>query len=207
MAAMAQQSLQEADLVRRVQTGDDGAFDRLVELCSAQVYSLAYRLIGNNEDAQDLAQEAFVRVYQAIPRFRHDATFSTWLYRIVVNVCHDELARRRRRPSTMTELSGDDETSTQILDTMSAGGETPETLLLRRERQRALQHALLQLPEAYRMVVLLHDVQGLAYQEIAEVLHTGVGTVKSRLHRARLMLREKISNERELFALEVSQSQ
>ena len=204
MATMAGQAQQEEDLVRRVQAGDDGAFDRLVELCAPRVYSLAYRMVGNNEDAQDIAQDAFLRVYQAIQRFRSDATFSTWLHRIVVNACHDELARRKRRPATMSELTDDDDAPSPL--DLRSTGETPETALLQRERQQAIQRALAELPEVSRMVIVLHDIQGMGYQEIAEVTRTEVGTVKSRLNRARNMLREKISADRELFRGGASQS-
>lgn len=199
MTTLARQGLQEEELVRRVQAGDDGAFDRLVELCGPRVYSLAYRLVGNSEDAQDIAQEAFVRVYQAIPRFRQDAAFATWLHRIVLNACHDELARRKRRPLAMTELAGESDEEAPPARELADDGDTPETAVLRWERQNALQRALAELPETFRMVVILHDVQGLDYREIAGVLHVELGTVKSRLNRARNLLREKISADRELF--------
>jgi RNA polymerase sigma-70 factor (ECF subfamily) len=205
LGILAQQLGQEEALIRRIQSGDDAAFDRLVELCSGRVYSLAFRMMGNADDAQDVAQEVFVRVYQAIPRFRCDATFSTWLYRIVVNACHDEAARRKRRPQTMSDAAPDDE-SPDMLDTLVADGE-PEDLYLRHERQQALQQALLELPENFRAVVILHDVQGLSYDEMAEVLHTGLGTIKSRLNRARNMLREKIYAHTELFGRKASQTQ
>ncbi|HEY3377890.1 MAG TPA: sigma-70 family RNA polymerase sigma factor [Armatimonadota bacterium] len=195
---------QEYALVRRVQAGDDAAFDRLVELCSGRVYSLALRMVGNADDAQDIAQEAFVRVYQALPRFRQDAAFSTWLYRIVVNTCHDELARRPRRPVSVSELTSDDEMPSPL--DLATTDDTPETALLQRERQRALETALAELPAQARMVIILHDIQGLSYQEMAEILHAELGTIKSRLNRARNQMREKIYQSRELFNLETSQS-
>lgn len=204
MAFLARQNQQEEDLVRRVQGGDDLAFDRLVELCAPRVYALAFRMIGNSEDAQDVAQEAFVRAYQAIPRFRLDASFATWLHRIVANVCHDELCRRRRRPITFTEVT-DNEDSPSPLESETTR-ETPETAMLSREREQSLQQALAKLPEIYRMVVILHDVQGMDYQEMADVLRTEMGTVKSRLNRGRNMLRQIILEQRELSRVEASQS-
>lgn len=202
MAELAGQLQQEDALARRAQTGDGTAFDRLVELCSARVYAFAFRMVGNSEDAQDIAQEAFVRVYQAIPRFRHDAAFSTWLYRIVANTCHDELTRRKKRPVPATALEAEGDTPREA----PATGDGPEDHYLRRERQQALEQALAQLPEAFRLVVVLHDVQGLPYQEIADALRIEIGTVKSRLNRGRNLLREKIAAQRELFGMRVSQS-
>ena len=201
---MAPQNQQEEDLVRRVQDGDDGAFDRLVELCAPRVYSLAYRMVGNSEDAQDIAQEAFVRAYQALPRFRQDASFTTWLHRIVANVCHDELSRRRRRPQTFSEMTENDDSPSPLENETT--GDTPETQMLSREREEALQHALAQLPEVYRMAVVLHDVQGMDYREMAAVLRTELGTVKSRLNRGRTMLQNIILQQRELYRVEASQS-
>jgi RNA polymerase sigma-70 factor (ECF subfamily) len=204
VTAQAVQVQLEERLLQRIQAGDDGAFDRLVELCAPRVLALAFRMVGNHEDAQDIAQEAFVRVYQALPRFRKDAAFSTWLYRIVLNVCHDELARRGRRPLVASEMMTDDAASTPF--DAQASGETPEDAYLRTERQQVIQQALLTLPEIFRAVVLLHDVQGLSYEEMSGVLRVELGTVKSRLHRARTLLREKIRAGQELFPVEGRQN-
>ena len=206
MADLAPDSQHEAYLVRRIQAGDDEAFERLVEHCGPRVYALVYRMIDHRDDAQDLVQEVFLRVYQALPRFREESSFSTWLYRIVVNLCHDELKRRSRRPRTISEIElAGDAVPTSLLEQMTTG-ETPEDLCLRHERQQQLERMIVQLPEMYRMVVLLHDIQGLRYDEIAGVLKTNVGVVKSRLNRAHHMLRENIFQNRELFGLQTSQS-
>ena len=206
MAALAPEARLEELLVRRIQAGDDEAFERLVELCGPRVYALIYRMIGHHDDAQDLLQEVFLKVYQALPRFREESAFTTWLYRIAVNLCHDELDRRRRRPQTLTEVAPEGaETTISLLEQMTTG-ETPEDLYARQERQRKLEAVILSLPEQFRTVVLLHDIQGLRYDEIAGVLNTNVGTVKSRLNRAHHALREKIFQNRELFGLQTSQS-
>jgi RNA polymerase sigma-70 factor (ECF subfamily) len=194
--ATAAQPSQDDALVRRAQQGDEAAFDRLVELFAPRVYQLAYRLTNNPEDARDMAQEAFVRVYQALPRFKGDAAFSTWLYRIVTNLCYDELKRRRRRAPTFSETHDDDEFSP---DELTSAAEGTEDALLRRERQQAVRRAITQLPEIFRLVLVLYDIQGHSYQEIADILRQNIGTVKSRLNRARHMLREALSAERELF--------
>lgn len=183
--------------------GEARAFDLLVEQYAARVYALAYRLVGNAEDAQDMAQEAFVRVYKALPRYNGAAAFATWLYRIVTNVCLDEMKRRRRRPAAFTEFEDDD--GHGLVDRL-ADGETPEDATLRRARQRAVQQAILTLPEHYRLVLVLYDLQGFSYQEIAVFTRQNVGTVKSRLNRARNQLKEKLGAARELFFAEGSPS-
>ncbi|MHB9023976.1 MAG: RNA polymerase sigma factor [Armatimonadota bacterium] len=204
-ALMASPQLED-DLVRRVRCGDGEAFGRLVELCSPRVYNLAYRLIGNQDDAQDIAQEAFVRIFQSLPGFKGESAFSTWLYRIVTNLCYDELKRRRRRPPTISEYereASDDSSST--LEAVS--GENTEDRALRDERQHAVRQAIAQLPEQYRMILVLYDLQGFSYDEISGILKTNLGTVKSRLNRARNLLRQKLSDQRELFDLANSQSE
>lgn len=205
MAMTAPSAQTEIALIRRVQQGDGVAFDRLVELYATRVYNLAYRMIGNAEDAQDAAQEAFLRIYDALPKFRGDAAFSTWIYRIVINVCHDEMARKRRRPPTLTELTpedGDGGTPGEAATT----GETAEDAVLRQERRQALHRAITALPPPFREVLVLYDLQGFSYDEIAEMLRLNMGTVKSRLNRARNLLREKIRGERELFGIADSRS-
>ncbi|HOS42642.1 MAG TPA: sigma-70 family RNA polymerase sigma factor [Armatimonadota bacterium] len=190
-------SVQHEDaLIRRAAQGDAAAFDCLVEQYTPRVYALAYRMVGNSEDAQDIAQEAFVRVYHALPRYKGEAAFSTWLYRIVTNVCYDDLKRRRRRPATFTDL--EHEEGDARAETL-AGGESPEDAALRLERRRAVQAAITTLPEHFRAVLVLYDLQGFSYQEIADILKQRVGTVKSRLNRARNLLREKLEDCRELF--------
>lgn len=201
MAKTASPAQREEGLIRRIQRGDDAAFDRLVELCTPRVYNLAFRLVGQAEDAQDIAQEAFLRVYHALPRFKGDSAFSTWLYRIVVNVCQDEIKRRRRRPASFSELeAGEGQDGPSFLE-MATTGETAEDTVTQRERTEIIQQAITRLPEAFRLVLVLYDIQGFSYQEIAEVLHMNVGTVKSRLNRARNLLREQLSPARELLGL------
>lgn len=196
MASIAESLQPEEALIHRFLHGDAGAFDRLVDLCTPRVFNLAYRLVGNHEDAQDIAQEAFVRIYHALPRFKGGSAFNTWMYRIVVNACYDELKRRKRRPVMLSELYDDGGNAPE-----PTGGETTEEAVLRDERRRVLQQAIVAIPDPFRMVLVLYDVQGMSYQEISEVLETNLGTVKSRLNRARLMLREKLSASRELFGL------
>jgi len=205
MAMTAPPAQTEMALIRRIQQGDAVAFDRLVELHGPRVYNLAYRMLGNAEDAQDVSQEAFLRIYDALPRFRGEASFTTWMYRIVTNVCRDELSRRRRRPPTLTELEVDDGDGA-ALDELLTTGESAEDCVLRQERHQALHQAITALPAPFRAVLVLYDLQGFSYDEIAEMLRVNLGTVKSRLNRARNLLREKIRSERELFGIADSRS-
>jgi RNA polymerase sigma-70 factor (ECF subfamily) len=205
MAMTAPPAQTEIALIRRVQQGDGVAFDRLVELHAPRVYNLAYRMLGNAEDAQDVAQEAFLRIYDALPRFRGEASFTTWMYRIVTNVCHDELSRRRRRPLAMTELESDAGEGAAP-DELLTSGESAEDTVMQQERRRALHRAIAALPPPFRAVLVLYDLQGFSYDEIAEMLRVNIGTVKSRLNRARNILREKIREDRELFNVADSRS-
>ncbi len=188
------QGLSEEELVRRIQRGDEAAFDSLMELCGPRVYNIAYRMVGNHEDAEDMAQEAFVRMYRAIPKFDWRASFTTWMYRIITNACLDELNRRQRRPALLNDVAANENFD---MENMPHSGPQPEEYALTRERQHELQRALNTLPDKHRMLVLLYDIQGLSYQQISSALGMNLGTVKSRLNRARIALRESISQFRE----------
>lgn len=177
----------EEELVRRIQRGDEAAFDQLMDVCGPRVFSLAYRMIGNHDDAQDVAQEAFIRIYRGLKKFDGRASFTTWMYRIVTNVCLNEIRTRKRLPVMFEDVIAKENFT---LEDIPQPGELPEEEALKRERQEELLRALKQLPENNRLLVLLYDVQGLSYQQISDTLGVNVGTVKSRLNRARIMLRE-----------------
>jgi len=185
----------EVVLVERCQSGDAAAFDSLVAKYAPQVYNLAYRMVGHPEDAEDMAQAVFIRVFRAIKSFRGTSSFNTWLYRVATNVCLDELKRRKRRPVS-TEWPREEDVP---LDPPSAAAVDPETAVLRRERQELVQRAIQSLPESQRVVLVLADIQGLSYDEISEALGASLGTVKSRLNRARLALKSKLARHLELL--------
>ncbi|MGQ9526064.1 MAG: sigma-70 family RNA polymerase sigma factor [Armatimonadota bacterium] len=189
----------EKRLVERCVRGDNEAFNELVKRFERQVYNLAYRLTGNHDDAEDVASEAFVRAYNAIRRFRGDCALSTWLYRIVTNVYLDERKRRTAHPySSLEEYLEvqDGQIKRQIEDTSPSPDEAAE----RSERASALQAAISSLPEFQRIMIVLYHVQELPYEEIAQILNMPVGTVKSRLNRARRALRDRLIAQRELFS-------
>ena len=183
--------LDEAMLVGRARDGDAAAFGQLVEAYERRVYNLAYRMCGSREDAADLAQESLVRAFKAMRRFREQAQFSTWLYRIVVNVCLDHQRSRMRHPTVSLDepLAGDDgEIPRQIV----ADGLDPAAQYELAETQAVVHRAIGRLAADHRAVIIMRDIQGLAYEEIAEVLGIALGTVKSRLNRARMALKDEL---------------
>jgi len=188
---------QERHLIERCRAGDLSAFDEIVALHQNRIYNLCYWMLGNRDDAADASQEAFVRAYRSLERFRGDASFATWLHRIAVNVSLDAVQRRKRGPLLYSDLeSGDD--SPPELEPVDYGHD-PQNVATRRERSQAVRQAMALLPEHYRVVLVLFDLENHSYEEVGELLSLPLGTVKSRLNRARLALREKLENEWELF--------
>jgi len=191
-------SAEERGLIERCKRGDMAAFNDLVRRYEKQVYNFAYRLTGNYDDANDVAQDAFLRVFNAIGSFRGDASFSTWLFRITTNVFLDERKRAKSHPQTsLDEYLELDESS--VARQIEDPAPTPAAVLEESERAQILQKAIGGLPEYQRSMVILYHGQQKSYEEIAEIMDLPIGTVKSRLNRARLALKEKLSGIRELF--------
>jgi RNA polymerase sigma-70 factor (ECF subfamily) len=165
-------------IVRRCVEGDTAAFGLLVERHERRVYNLALRMTGREEDARDATQDAFLTALRKLSSFRGDAAFTTWLHRITVNACYDLLRKRARSP--MLERVIDDEPAHEPPPSPDHADRTELSIDVRR--------ALLEVPEDYRAVMILHDVQDLPYEEVAAIVGVPVGTVKSRLHRGRLAL-------------------
>ena len=177
---------EENAVILQVQQGDANAFEALVTAYQKQVYSLALRTVGNPEDAADLSQEAFLRAYRSIGSFRGDSKFSVWLYRLTTNICIDFLRSKGRKPTVSLTMENDDE-ETQELDVADDRFD-PEENFQRAELQRAVQRGLNSLPEEFRTILILRELEGMSYAEIGEILHLEEGTVKSRLFRARSRL-------------------
>lgn len=177
---------QEAAVIRAVLNGDVNAFETLVKEYEKNVYNLALRMTGNSEDAADMSQEAFIKAYNSLSSFRGDSKFSVWLYRIVSNVCLDYLRSRTRKPtvSLSTENDDGDEVELDIADET----QSPELLLDRSLTRDAVRRGLASLPPDHREILLLREIQGLSYEEIAAALDLEAGTVKSRIFRARKKL-------------------
>lgn len=189
----------EAALIRCAQDGDNAAFDALVVLHQNKVFNLCRWNLGNDEDAADAAQDVFVRAWKALPRFRGDCALSTWLHRIAVNVISDSASRRQRAPLPLSNLeTADGETAELEIEDLAADA-NPSDVALSHARRRAVQSALADLPQPQRAVLVLFDVQGHSYEDVAAILELPLGTVKSRLSRARLALRERLEAHRELW--------
>lgn len=182
--------MDEKAIIERVLAGDNNAFGELVEIYQDRVYNLALRMSGNADDAFDLAQEAFFRAWRGLSGFQFESAFSTWLFRLTSNVCLDWLRAKKRRPTvSLTTLDDEgEEVQMEIRDP----GKGPEELLLAAEDRKALAKALNELPVEYREILTLRAINDLSYEEISRILNLREGTVKSRLSRARLALRNKL---------------
>lgn len=191
--------MDEPALIREAQGGDLDAFNRLVLEYQTSVFHLACRIMGEEASAADATQEAFINAYKHISYYR-GGSFRAWLFRIVTNACYDELRRRKRRPATsLEELTSSDDGPDDASALLVSKEESPEAFVQRREVGRAIQDCLDKLPADMRAVVVMSDIQGLDYSEIAESVDTALGTVKSRLSRARARLRDCLQNVRELL--------
>ena len=183
----------EKKLIERASGGDPSAFNRLMAQHENRMYAVALRMCANREDAQDCLQEAMLRVYRAIGSFKGQSTFSTWIYRITMNTCLDELRRKKNRQNTSLD---------NLVDmgwSPTDGGAGPEKQALMREMREKMHGAIRELPDDMRAAVVLRDIQGFSYDEIAQMLEINVGTIKSRISRGREKLREKLKEYSELF--------
>ena len=178
---------EERRIIAQVCAGDANAFEALVVAYQKQVYNLALRTVGNEEDAADMTQEVFLRAYRALGTFRGESKFSVWLYRLTTNVCIDFLRSRRRHPTVSLTASEDDDEQPQF-DLPADERTSPEQQLTRSEMRRAVARGLDSLPDDARRILILRELNGLSYAEIGKVLHLEAGTVKSRLFRARRKL-------------------
>jgi RNA polymerase sigma-70 factor (ECF subfamily) len=189
----------EEYLVKQSIQGDTRAFEELVSHYHNKIYALAYRYMGNEEDAYDMAQEAFLKAFRSLHTFKGNSSFSTWLYRVTTNVCLDELRRRKRRiiPLSLDEPLASqegDEVEKEIAD--SSPG--VDIIYEQKEFSQYIQQLLNEMKPEHKTAIVLRDVIGFSYEEIAEVMNCSMGTVKSRISRAREVLRKKITD-RELL--------
>lgn len=184
---------QDAELIARCQRADASAFDAIVARYKTKIYHYLYRMTGNAEDADDLTQEVFIRMYTNIGKFRAEASLSTWLFRIAGNLAVDRFRRTKNSRRLVTSLDapiqvGEEEASRDVPDMSMA----PEVLVGRRELADHIESALAKLPAKLRSAVILFDVEGMSYDEIAGVEGIPLGTVKSRIFNARVALRDSL---------------
>jgi RNA polymerase sigma-70 factor (ECF subfamily) len=188
-------SLLERLLIRRLQQRDEVAFSEVVRLYQHKVYNLLYRMIGNHEEAEDLAQEVFVTVFKSIDSFRGDSKFTTWLYRVAANHCKNRIKYLSRRSRTSGDgLDGVPEHSMEDAGSapLQSHIDGPDQILEGLQLEKLLAQAIAALDEEHRLLIVLRDVEELSYQEIGEITSLNEGTVKSRLHRARMAIKEHI---------------
>ncbi|MDR3915234.1 MAG: sigma-70 family RNA polymerase sigma factor [Oscillospiraceae bacterium] len=187
--------MNERELIARLQKRDEAAFEELIRQYEKKVYTLCFRMCGNSEDAEEAAQDAFLALWRGIDRFRQESSLSTWIYRLATNACIDTL-RRRKKQSGSVSLD-DEELFVDAVDTSPQPQETVE----HRETQKLLQEGLSALPEEYRKVLILREIEGLSYTEIAESASIELGTVKSRISRGRSLLRNFLSGNGNFFEI------
>ena len=188
--------LTDQEMIALCRNGDREASNALVLKYQKQVFNIAYGMLSDYEDASDAAQDVFIKVYRSIASFRGQSSFSTWLYRICSNVCNDMLRKRQRRGISIS-LDNDEEDNPA--SHLPSEEPTPAERLEESERSRAVREAINGLRKEYREIIVFSDMEQLSYEEIAKILRCPVGTVKSRLNRARNALRKKLSEKRELF--------
>lgn len=187
----------EKALVQQAKAGDRNAFAALVSAYEGKIYNLALRYLGNREDAMDASQEVFLRVFRFLPGFQEESGFSTWIYRIGVNVCKDMLVKRNKRNELSLELPDDEEDYRTV--EVSDERYDPQAIVEQSDLRESLASAIAELPQQQREMIVLRDIQGLSYEEIGQVLCLESGTVKSRLSRARENLRKKLLQSGNIF--------
>jgi RNA polymerase sigma-70 factor, ECF subfamily len=184
----------ETRLVRLSRDGDRRAFSELVDMYKDKIYYLAYRMLNNVQEAEDVVQETFLRVFKNLDRYDEKQKFSTWIYRIATNLSIDRLRKRKAVYSLDAGMAPDGE-GTDYYSTLASTDPSPEGQLILTETQQTIRRAIDQLPEKYKSVVILRYMHDMSLQEISEVLNMPVTTVKTRVHRGREYLRKKLENQ------------
>jgi RNA polymerase sigma-70 factor (ECF subfamily) len=187
----AELSAQEALFVSRLQANEDAAYDELVRSYSATIYHVAYRMLGDPSDASDVVQEIFIKIFRNIKGFKGEAALKTWIFRIALSEILNRLRWWKRRHKYAT-VSLDEKANGKPTPIVLHAGPTPEQVLQSKEREAAIQHALRRLSHEHRSIIVLRDIEGFSYNEIADVLGVSIGTVKSRLARARTDLKNSL---------------
>ena len=187
----------EKELITRAQKGDRDAFGQLVLAHQNKVFTLCVHMLGSREEAEDMAQEAFLKAWGSLGGFRAESSFATWMHRLTTNLCLDHLRKQTRRQNVAVTVSLDDEEA--VIPEPADPGSDPQRELERNERQRSLAKALRGLSEHHRRALVMREVSGMSYQEIADALELDLGTVKSRIARAREALRKRLLEDGNFF--------
>jgi RNA polymerase sigma-70 factor (ECF subfamily) len=182
----------DEELVARATAGDLDSFNQLVYRWERPIYALAYRTLGREEEARDVVQDAFLRAFRGLKGFKGEAKFSSWLYRITLNLCRDWIRKERRAPLLQVPEGAD---SVDLVEQMPSPDESVEDLVARREMSKAVQQAMAELPDEQRTAILLKEYHGLTFQEIADQLECPLSTVKTRLYQGLSVLRRRLERQ------------
>lgn len=178
----------ERELIKKAKSGDEGSFESLILGCQNKAFNIAIRYLKNEEDALDALQESFIKIFRHLHTFKEDSRFDTWVYRIVVNTCNDMLRKNSNQKITDSLFKSEDEKETMIEIPDLTGA--PEEVLEKKEKSAHVLSCLEKLNTDQKEIIVLRDVHGFSYEEISEILNCSLGTVKSRINRSRLRLRE-----------------
>lgn len=192
---------EESELVQLLKHGEEGAFEQIFHKYQEQVYNITYRMMGNPQEAEDMTQEAFLRVFQKIRQFKGKSAFSTWLYRLTVNLCQDRLRKLHKRKFHLAENleTLEENLRTNKSNILAVDEPTLEDKIILEDRRTAVQGIINALPANYRTIIILREIEGLSYKEIATVLDCSLGRVKSLLHDARQELKRRVEAKSYLF--------
>ncbi len=182
----------EFTLIRKAIEGDESSFEALILSCKGKAYNLAYRYMKNEEDALDALQESFIKIYRNLATFNFRSKFDTWVYRVVANTCSDMLRKNKARPigSNIVSIYGENSDENEYEIEIADNSDNPEISYEKKEESNYILQCLNKLPEQHREILILRDIRGFSYEEIAEIIDCSIGTVKSRISRARLKLKE-----------------
>ncbi|QZY56576.1 RNA polymerase sigma factor [Crassaminicella profunda] len=186
------------ELIHKSQQGDIESFEALIKEHEKLAFNIAYRMLGNIEDAKDATQEAFIKTYKSLHKFKGESNFSTWLYKIVTNTSLDLLRKRKSKKTCSYDRQIDTEDG-NIIRELPDETYIPEDIVAKRERQRNIQRAINCLSEDHKTVIVLRDIRGFSYEQISKILDCSEGTIKSRISRARQSLKKVIEKNRELY--------
>ncbi|MCT4606659.1 MAG: sigma-70 family RNA polymerase sigma factor [Marinisporobacter sp.] len=186
------------ELIYKSQQGDIDSFETLIKEHEKLAFNIAYRMLGNIEDAKDATQDAFIKAYKALDKFKGESIFSTWLYKIVTNTCLD-LLRKRKSQKTCSYDGQIDTEDGKIMRQLPDEENMPEDIVAKKERQINIQKAINSLSENHKIVIVLRDIKGFSYEEMSKILDCSEGTIKSRISRARQALKKVIEKNRELY--------
>ena len=195
---MAVADLREMELIAQAKAGDESSFEQLIIQCKTRAYNIALRYMRNEDDALDALQESFIKVYRHLSSFKEESSFDTWVYRIVVNTCNDMLRKNSNQKITDSIFQNGDNDEERVIE-IPDRAPTPEEALEKKEKARILLEALEILSKEHKEIIVLRDIQGFSYEEIGEMLDCTLGTVKSRINRARLRLREILLEQNHSF--------